>query len=106
MVTEGTARDKVRAIEGNAYLAHALGRLRSVELPMVVFGSSLGAQDDHLLDALNEHPGRSMAVSLMPGGRREVAARQADIYSRLQTNDLRFFDATTHPLGDPALRTP
>lgn len=61
LVTEGTARDKLRAIEGNAYLAHALGRLRSVELPMVVFGSSLGAQDDHLLDALNEHPSRGLA---------------------------------------------
>lgn len=105
-MTEGTARDKLRAIEGNAYLAHALGRLRSVELPMVVFGSRLGAQDDHLLDALDEHPSRPIAVSLMPGGRREIAARQADIYSRLQSDDLRFFDATSHPLGDPALRTP
>jgi hypothetical protein len=104
LVTEGTARDKLRAIEGNAYLAHALARLRSIELPMVVFGSSLGIQDGHLLDALNEHPTRAIAVSLMPGARRELAARQADIYSRLQTDDLRFFDATTHPLGDPALR--
>lgn len=103
LVTEGTARDKLRAIEGNAYLAHALQRLRSIELPMVVFGSSLSAQDDHLVDALNEHPRRATAVSLLPGPRREVAARQADIYSRLQTNDLRFFDATTHPLGDPGL---
>jgi len=33
LVTEGTARDKLRAIEANAYLAHSLQTLRSIELP-------------------------------------------------------------------------
>ena len=103
LVTEGTAHDKLRAIEGNAYLAHALETLRTTELPLVVFGSSLGAEDDHLLDALNEHPRRAIAVSLLPETRRAVAARQADIYARLETDELRFFDATTHPLGDRSL---
>src|ERR1035441_2961920 len=106
LVTEGTARDKLRAIEGNTYLAHALETLSSIELPLVVFGSSLGAQDDHLLDALNEHTERPIAVSLRPDKRRPLAARQADIYARLETDELQFFDATTHPLGDPALRIP
>jgi hypothetical protein len=104
LVTEGTARDKLRAVEGNAYLAHSLETLRARELPLVVFGSSLGAQDDHLLDALNEHPRRPIAVSMLPGQQRALAGRQADIYARLETDELHFFDATTHPLGDPALR--
>jgi Domain of unknown function (DUF4917) len=106
LVTEGTARDKLRAIESNAYLAHSLQALRSTELPLVVFGSSLGTQDDHLLDAINEHPRRRIAVSLLPDNRRTLAARQADIYARLETDELEFFAATTHPLGDPALRVP
>jgi len=106
LVSEGTARDKLRAIEGNAYLASALQTLRELELPAVVFGSSLGPQDDHLLDALNEHPKRPIAISVLPGNRRHVAARQADIYARLETDELRFFDATSHPLGDPALKVP
>jgi hypothetical protein len=106
LVTEGTARDKLRAIEANAYLAHSLQTLRSVELPLVVFGSSLGVQDDHLLDAVNEHPRRRIAVSLLPDRRRTLAARQADIYARLETDTLEFFAATTHPLGNPALRAP
>lgn len=106
LVSEGTARDKLRAIEGNAYLANALRTLRELELPVVVFGSSLGLQDDHLLDALNEHPDRAIAVSLLPGNSRSVAARQADVYARLETDELQFFDATSHPLGDPALRVP
>jgi hypothetical protein len=104
LVTEGTARDKLRAIEGNIYLAHALQTLRSIELPLVVFGSSLSAQDDHLLEALNEHPRRAVAVSLLPDRRRALAAQQADIYARLETDELRFFDATTHPLGASTLR--
>jgi hypothetical protein len=106
LVTEGTARDKLRAIEGNAYLAHSLQTLRATDLSLVIFGSSLGPQDDHLLDALNEHPGRAIAVSLRPERSRVVAARQADIYARLETDALYFFDATTHPLGDPGLRVP
>lgn len=104
LVTEGTARDKLRAIEGNAYLAHSLQTLRSTELPLVVFGSSLSAQDDHLLDALNEHPDRAVAVSLLPDGRRALAAKQADVFARLETEELYFFDGTTHPLGGSSLR--
>jgi hypothetical protein len=104
LVTEGTSRDKLRAIEANAYLAHALQRMRLVELPMVVFGCSLSEQDDHLLAALNEHPARTVAVSLRPGNKRALAARQAEIYARLNAEEVRFFDATSHPLGDPTLR--
>lgn len=104
LVTEGTARDKLRAIEGNAYLAHSLQTLRSTALPLVVFGSSLSAHDDHLLDALNEHSRRAIAVSLLPDSRRALAARQADIYARLETDELCFFDASTHPFGSPSLR--
>jgi Domain of unknown function (DUF4917) len=106
LVTEGTARDKLRAIDGNAYLAHSLQKLRAIELPLVVFGSSLSGQDDHLLDVLNEHPQRGVAVSLLPGTQRDLARRQADIYARLETDELRFFDATTHPLGYPLLSVP
>jgi hypothetical protein len=104
LVTEGTARDKLRAIEGNVYLAHALQRLRSVDLPLVVFGCSLSAQDDHLLDALNEHPRRPVAVAMLPDSPRALAAKKADIYARLEIEELHFFDATKHPLGDPGLR--
>ncbi len=99
LVTEGSSQDKLRAIDGNDYLAHALDRLRECELPMIVFGSSLSEQDRHLADALNEHPERPIAVSMRPGPKRDLAIRQADIYGRLATESLMFFDATTYPLG-------
>jgi hypothetical protein len=103
LVTEGSARDKVRAIEGNDYLSHALDRLRARDLPVVVFGSSLSREDQHLVDALNEHE-RPVAVSMYPSGKREVATLQADIHARLDGAPLIFFDSTTHPLGSTALR--
>ena len=106
LVTEGSARDKLRAIEANDYLSHALERLYECDLPMVVFGSSLSAQDSHLVDALNEHPKRPVAISLQRCSKRELASLQANLYGRLESDDLIFFDAETHPLGDPGLAAP
>jgi hypothetical protein len=108
LVTEGSARDKLRAIEGNDYLSHALRRLRDpdLELPLVVFGSRLGVEDQHLVDALNENSDRPVAVSIYPGPRREVRRQQAEIFGRLEADPLLFFDSTTHPLGDPGLQAP
>lgn len=103
LVTEGSSRDKVRAIEGNDYLSHALDRLRQRELPVVVFGSSLSREDGHLVEALNEHK-RPVAVSLYPAAKREVATQQSDIFGRLEAEPLLFFDSSTHPLGRPGLR--
>lgn len=103
LVTEGSSRDKLRAIEGNAYLSHALDRLRERTEPTVVFGSSLSEQDRHLADALSTNPDRPVAISMRPAPRRELAAKQIEIYGRLEVDSLVFFDATTHPLGAPAL---
>jgi uncharacterized protein DUF4917 len=104
LVTEGSARDKLQAIEANAYLMHALDRLRTNDRPLVVFGSSLSEQDRHIADAVNEFPGRPVAVSMLPGSRRDVAAAQLEVYGRLRAETLLFFDATTHPLGSARLR--
>lgn len=101
LVTEGSAQDKLRAIEANDYLTHALDQLQNCELPMVVFGSSLGDQDRHLVDAVNRWPDRPIAVSLMPDDPDAIRARQGELRGRLRATTLYFFDATTHPLGQP-----
>lgn len=106
LVTEGSAEDKLAAIEDNPYLSHALDRLRERDLPVVVFGSSLSEQDSHLADALSEHRGRPVAVSMLPSqSRKELLAKQVDICGRLESRVV-FFDATSHPLGSPAMRVP
>jgi uncharacterized protein DUF4917 len=104
IVTEGSAADKLAAIEDNVYLSHALERLRGRDLPVVVFGSSLSDHDSHLAQALSENPDRPIAVSMLPAPRKELLAQQVDILGRLDAASLLFFDATSHPLGNPALR--
>lgn len=103
LVTEGSAADKLAAIEDNAYLSHALKRLSERDLPLVVFGSSLSEHDAHLAEALSEHPDRPVAISMLPAPKRELLTRQVDICGRLEASPLLFYDATTHPLGNPAL---
>ena len=103
LVTEGSAHDKLRAIEANDYLAHALDQLRSLDLPLVVFGSNLGAQDEHLVTALGEHPSRPLAISMRDASRAELLARQSEIFLRLKAERIYFYDAATHPLGAPGL---
>jgi hypothetical protein len=103
-VTEGSAKEKLNAIEKNVYLSHALERLTQRELPVVVFGGGLGEHDSHITAALGENPGRPVAVSMLPGPKDQLFADQVGIYGRLKAKPLLFFDATTHPLGDQKLR--
>jgi hypothetical protein len=106
LVTEGSAHDKLRAIEANAYLTHALQRLESNPLPLVVFGSSLSEQDQHIADAVSASPERPVAVSMLPKPKADLLAEQLDIHGRVGAAELLFYDATSHPLGDAELRVP
>jgi hypothetical protein len=69
-----------------------------------VFGSALAEQDQHLVDAINDHPKRPVAVSMRPAKSRVIKRNKALIASRLDTDRLYFYNAETHPLGAPQLR--
>jgi hypothetical protein len=109
VVTEGSAADKLIAIEENAYLSHALEVLGGIKAtgPVVIFGCSLSEHDAHLAAALSEHRDRPMAVSMRRTTKEEQIRKQLDIKGQLGLQDPPlFFDAATHPLGDNALRVP
>lgn len=101
LITEGSSQHKLQAIEGNDYLAHALDQLGECGLPLVVFGSDLGEQDQHLVEALNRNPNRPVAVSIWRQGKsaNDIRAAKAALRSALAADLLCFFDAETHPLG-------
>jgi hypothetical protein len=104
LVTEGSAQEKRRAIESNDYLLHGLHRLETKDRPTVIFGSRLGTEDAHLVEALSENP-RAVAVSMTSRGSKKERARfQTDLWARLDAKELYFFDAATHPLGSPSLK--
>ena len=104
LITEGSSRDKLRAIEGNDYLAHVYDQLQNASSPLLVFGHSLGEQDQHLIDAINSHPDRPVAISMRDVGRERLREDQARIRGKLHTDAATFYDASTHPLGSPQLR--
>jgi len=105
LITEGSAQHKLQGIEGNDYLSHSLDQLGKCDLPLVVFGSDLSEQDQHLVDALNRNPGRPIAVSIRKDGKgeNEIQRSKAMIRAGLDSNPLFFFDSSTHPLGLAAL---
>jgi hypothetical protein len=104
LVTEGSSVDKLKAIESNSYLDHALNVLRENAWDTVAFGCGLGPEDAHIADALSERPGKSVAVSMMPDTKAALLAKQTEIHGRVEVDQLLFFDATTHPLGRPELK--
>jgi hypothetical protein len=104
-VSEGRSQDKRVAIARSDYLSFAANEFEADDNPLVVFGHTLGEQDDHLLPAIDQ-PSRRVAVSVMPGNETSVIRRKAELKERLPHARLSFFDATTHPLGDPSMRAP
>lgn len=104
-VSEGTSAAKARTIRQSSYLSFCLDQLRDDDKPTVVFGQSLSDQDRHIVEALTDGPSRRIAVSIYPtGDDKDILAEKARIQKALRRHQLVFFDATTHPLGDPSLR--
>lgn len=104
-VTEGTHVQKLRTVMSSDYLSFGYHELSSHVGPLVVFGSALGDEDRHIVESIN-HNGRMVAVSLMPGDGETVKAKKAAVLQNLPRPDVRFFDATTYPLGLPGLAVP
>lgn len=117
-VSEGTAKEKLKAIRRNEYLDFAYWKLRYHRGPMVVFGSSLSKEhDQHIIDAMRhwaeydkireKHQPRPLAVSVHPStssnDRIELKNR---LVTQLNKCAIDFFDSTTHPLGSPSLKGP
>lgn len=106
LVSEGSATDKLQKIEKNPYLTHAYEALERNAGSLLVFGHSLGEQDEHLIEAIRANPDRRVAISMHAKnkGPWDLEERQAQIRKRLGMERVCFYDAESHPLGDPGLR--
>jgi hypothetical protein len=105
LVSEGTAEDKYRAITRSSYLEFALRSLTGHNGGLVVFGSSLRTEDQHLVRAINEQPIGDLAFSLRPAIKSStIRQRKAELRAQFPSSNLYFFDATTHPLGKPEIK--
>jgi hypothetical protein len=106
LVTEGSSTDKLQKIEQNPYLSRGYDALKGEGESLLVFGHSLGEQDQHLIEAIRAHPDRPVAISMLPKGKLELEEAQVRIRKNLGMENVRFYDARSHPLGDPRLRAP
>jgi Domain of unknown function (DUF4917) len=103
-VSEGTSKAKLRTIGRSPYLSFCLDSLRDDQRNTVVFGHSLRDQDNHIVAALNKGAPRAVAVSIYPHTEDQLIIQEkARITRLLGDNKPRFFDSTTHPLGDALL---
>jgi len=100
-ISEGTAAEKLASIYRSDYLSFVFSQLARDEGPLVIFGHSLGESDSHLVDAINAHPGREVAVAMRANA--DIRRTKAEIIATLPNADIYFFDAATHPLGEPTL---
>jgi hypothetical protein len=106
LVSEGRSEDKLRSIRSSDYLNFAYEQFAKHKGGLVVFGHSLGEGDAHLARAMRTWGRRPIAVSVRPGTAERQAATRAWFEKALPEAQLRFFDASTHPLGSEELRTP
>lgn len=100
VVSEGDSSNKLASIEQSSYLSHALAVFSFDHEPLVILGHSLGSSDDHLVKAIDQgfpEDRRRIAIGLHPEGG-SSADQERHFRARLETADLVFFDARTHPL--------
>ncbi|HZX52103.1 DUF4917 family protein [Pseudomonas sp. XK-1] len=105
-VNEGSSADKLKAIRSSDYLSFCYGQLAQPKDRLCIFGHSLGAQDQHLTLALQQAGLKTLAISIYPHNPLFIVQQKqhyASLFAEQQV-ELRFFDALSHPLGDPALR--
>lgn len=103
-VTEGTWQKKRRAIRRSDYLEYAYGTFAGSSEALVIFGQALGAPDTHLATAIRPVLDRDVAFGVYPAAQAQVNHQCTGIEALLPSAKVRFFDSTTHPLGDPALK--
>jgi hypothetical protein len=109
-VSEGTADDKMRSISRSDYLSFAYSSFARHEGNLVVFGHGFGEQDEHLVRAINNWRStggghRQVAISIRPQlDEAERRQEKAHLAHRLPHADLWFYDADSHPLGQPNVR--
>jgi hypothetical protein len=107
-VNEGSHDDKRRAIRNSDYLNWCHTQLANHQGPLCLFGHNLGQQDRHIPQTIAQAGVSHLAISIFPLSDAWVIS-QKHAFTRLfaeQHANLCFFDATSHPLGSPALNVP
>ncbi|MCG6576664.1 DUF4917 family protein [Pseudomonas sp. AF32] len=107
-VNEGPTEDKLKTIRSSDYLSFCYDQLLHHGDNLCLFGHALGEQDRHIVQALRQANPGTLAISIYPRSQAFIQHQKrhyAKLFQGLQI-ELRFFDAKSHPLGDPKLSVP
>lgn len=105
-ISEGSAQDKLTAIQNSQYLSFAYSKFVSHGDSMTIFGHGLDpVADNHLIEPLRRKPPIHLAISIYRRKPSQVIRRKAELRELFDRDDIIFFDAQTHPLGHPDLVT-
>jgi Domain of unknown function (DUF4917) len=103
-IAEGTSKDKLRSIYHSDYLTFAYTLLVHHKGPLCIFIHSLGDSDQHIIEAIKKAQIPILAFSIKADSEDEVISKKAALIHKLPGVTIKFFDATTHPLGSPKLK--
>ena len=101
-ISEGTYIHKLQCIYQSDYLSFVFSCFRNDNNPLVVLGHRLGDSDRHIIDAINAHKNRHVAISIRKNG--SIRKKKARFVNALPNVQPYFFDAATHPLLGESLR--
>jgi hypothetical protein len=104
-VSEDSCANKLKMIRNTDYLSFCHAQLAQQQGALCVFGHALGKQDMHIVEAIKQSGVKRIALSILPRSQAFIQ-HQKRHYSSLFAEsdiDLTFFNAKTHPLGDPGL---
>ena len=107
-VCEGSSEEKLKVIRGSDYLSFCHTQLAGHQGALCIFGHALGKQDAHIVDAVRKARPQSLALSILPRSESFIQ-HQKRHYSALFAElgvELKFFNAKTHPLGNPEFMVP
>jgi len=104
-VSEDSSASKLKMIRNTDYLSFCHAQLAHHQDALCVFGHALGKQDAHIVDAIKQSGVKTIALSILPRSQAFIQHQKRHYTSLFAGSDvtLTFFDAKTHPLGDPAL---
>ena len=101
-ISEGTCIHKLQCIYQSDYLSFVFSCFGSDKNPLVILGHNLGDSDKHIIDAINAHKDRHVAISIRKNG--NIRKKKARFVNALPNVQPYFFDAATHPLLRESLR--
>jgi hypothetical protein len=107
-ISEGRSAEKLKIIGHSGYLSWCHSQLATHQGALCIFGQALGAQDQHIVDAIRQARPQTLAISIYPRSPAFIAHQKkhySELFADMQI-ELLFFDAKTHPLGAPDLNVP